>query len=333
MSRECKATRASVHAYLDGALTARQASRVAAHAAACAECREALAAAGRVRTLLREQPQPEAPPGLAAAINARVRQELREPVRAAFAWRRVALPAAAAAAVVLTIVGVRTLTVSPRGPVVAEAPGEAEAPPMVADRAPVETPASTVQDAPVMLAEVAPEDSAAARTTSSRPTRRVGSGEGGEPAAEDAVAAAEESPADPGPAPAAETHLAFADGRSGGSVGASGSVVEMAMVDTAGMDALSPRISPGGEAPAVPPDAPGPETAGLEGELATGVVARMLVSRFIADELIDTPPTLTAVLVGAPSEDLGPMLVGTRDDRFPLCFTDAMRKFLSEAQE
>lgn len=213
---------------------------------------------------------------------------------------------------------------------------------MVADTVAVEAPADSLHAEPAVLAEVPAAESETPRPTSSRTTRRVRSGEaagssGGaeseDAGAEDAVAAAGESPTEPGPAPAAETHLAFADGRPGTSVGVTGSVAELAMVDTAAMDALAPRMSPGGEMRSVPPDGPAPRTAGLEGELATGVVARMLVSRFIADKLIDTPPTLTAVAVGAPSEDLGPMLVGTRDDRFPLCFTDAMRKFLSEAQE
>jgi len=82
------------------------------------------------------------------------------------------------------------------------------------------------------------------------------------------------------------------------------------------------------------PGAAGAAPAPVEGELAKGVVAGMFLRKFIEDHMIETTSTLLTVATGTPSEDRGTALVSGDDaDRFGLCFTEAMRRALSETQK
>jgi hypothetical protein len=333
--RDCRAIKKAIHAHLEGELPAEQARRLAAHVDRCPQCRAALEAASRARTLLRAQPGPEVPAGLAAAIKARAWQELTAPVRPAFPWRRVLVPVAAAAGLVLTVAFAYVVTRT------ADSPRVAEAPPLVTDVLPSATTPLPVTDE-VMAAEVPeaePEAAAEvepARTRRSPARRSVGSPT--EPPAEESEAADTETPAptrsvQPPSPPPAEMHLAFADEPALPAPVTTGAVEAPAVPAEPAALALTPRI--GRVTDTLAAEEPAETAPALEGEMATGVVAGMLVDKFIEEHLLETTPALLSVVTGTPSADLGPTVVQDTENggRFELCFTNAMRRALAQTHK
>lgn len=333
--RECRAIRKAIHAHLDGELPAEHDRRLAAHVDRCPQCRAALEAASRARTLLRAQPGPEVPAGLAAAIKARAWQELTAPVRPAFPWRRVLVPVAAAAGLVLAVAFAYVVTRT------ADSPRVAEAPPLVTDVLPsATTPLPAETDASVAEAvEVEPEAAAEAEPARTRrsPARRSADSPT-EPPAEESEAADTETPAPPPSVqppspPPGEMHLAFADEPALPAPVTTGAVESPATPEERPSDALAPRITWGRAT--LSAEEPAETAPALEGEMATGVVAGMLVDKFIEEHLLETTPALLSVVTGTPSADLGPTVVQDTENggRFELCFTNAMRRALAQTHK
>jgi anti-sigma factor (TIGR02949 family) len=73
----CLEFRAGLHPYVDGELPVSQAADADAHAADCPVCADLLRREQEFRRLLRRHPREAAPPGLRAAIVARVRRRRR----------------------------------------------------------------------------------------------------------------------------------------------------------------------------------------------------------------------------------------------------------------
>jgi len=94
--------------------------------------------------------------------------------------------------------------------------------------------------------------------------------------------------------------------------------------------ALTPRTTAADvEMAALPAAAP----SALEAEFAAGVVARMMVDKFVSEHLIESSPTLLSVVTDTPAAELGPVLAenGGAAGRFSLCFTQSMRRALLAA--
>ncbi len=336
MKRECRAVRRALHAYLDGELPPDQAERVSAHMQACGDCRGALQAARATRDLLRSQPQPEPPPGLAAAIKARAYEELAHPVRAAFDWRTALVPAAAAAGLMLALALTLNLVRQPGPTEVAETPAPVAG---ALHQAPDVVPA---QIARPPAADAQPEMTLAATPSPTRHrTIRRARLEETTPTAENAAAeveaasAAESTPgaADATAAQPAEVEFAFAHDALPPVPVRTGTVVVPAQPEVRAALACGPRISPVTASLSVRGYAKA--AAPAEDEFAKGVVAGMLLKKFIQEHLVESTSTLLAVTTGTPSEDLGPAVAthGDDADRFSLCFTQAMRRALEQVQE
>ncbi len=93
------------------------------------------------------------------------------------------------------------------------------------------------------------------------------------------------------------------------------------------MVAMAPRIAPG-EA-AIEAEEPA-EPSSLETEVATGVVARMVIDRYIANNVVQSRPTLLALITDTPATEAGPALADeAASDRFNLRFTESMRQVLT----
>ncbi len=303
MKRECRAVRRALHAYLDGELPPDQAERVSAHMQACGDCRGALQAARATRDLLRSQPQPEPPPGLAAAIKARAYEELAHPVRAAFDWRTALVPAAAAAGLMLALALTLNLVRQPGPTEVAETPAPVAG---ALHQAPDVVPA---QIARPPAADAQPEMTLAATPS---PTRHRTIRRARQPA---------------------EVEFAFAHDALPPVPVRTGTVVVPAQPEVRAALACGPRISPVTASLSVRGYAKA--AAPAEDEFAKGVVAGMLLKKFIQEHLVESTSTLLAVTTGTPSEDLGPAVAthGDDADRFSLCFTQAMRRALEQVQE
>jgi predicted anti-sigma-YlaC factor YlaD len=91
-----------IYSYLDGEMEGAEASALEQHLAACAACREAVAARRRITEAAESLPSFEVPDGFAEAVMARVKWPLHPsaPARARRTWRAAA--AAAVAGLALT---------------------------------------------------------------------------------------------------------------------------------------------------------------------------------------------------------------------------------------
>ncbi len=360
MSPECSNYEALLSASLDGELTPAEASACAEHLEVCDRCRARYAAVASARELLRAVPPPPPPPDLLPTIRAAADAEMLgeapaivllhavpapEPppdllpaIRTAAAaqmrrdraveafwgrWRTSIAAAAVAAAVLAAVFVPRGHeTMNEAGPtihaVIPDTPTVAEA---VAG--PVEV---AVESAPAPSESVsrATDRVAARRNVSGRaPELRLDRAEHAAPVTS---AAQESPPAAAPPAPVAEPALAFAppEARSVPSVV---SPIAPGQPTNGTMLAMAPRTTPA-EAPVVGEATQQPSA--LETELATGVVARMVVDNFVTEHLIESTPTLLAVVTDTPTAELGPVLAEDSEDNFGLCFTESMRRALSE---
>lgn len=100
---ECRQLEALLPPFVDGEATAADGSRIEAHLARCAECRESVRAQREVRALLVSRRASLSEPA-PAGLEGRVRQ-LAHPAPAAAGWRSRVSPLAAAAALVLALTG------------------------------------------------------------------------------------------------------------------------------------------------------------------------------------------------------------------------------------
>ena len=363
MSPDCGDIERLLSASLDGELTPDEARACATHLEACGACREQYAAVASARELLRGMPPPQPPPDLLPAIRAAADAEMlgedaaiallhampapepppdllpairtaaaaqmrRDRATQAFWGRwRTTVAVAAAAAVVLAAVFVPRghEPMPPVGPSIVAVTPDAPAMPDVALAAPAEAvaqPAATPHAGnSVALAVVSPRRSASASEAEVRLDRAE--------RPDEAAPAAAESPPVPAPAPpVAEPALAFAPPEARSAPSAAPPIAP-GQVTNGTMLAMAPRTTPAG-APVAGPV--GAQPSALEAELATGVVARMVVDNFVAEHLIESAPTLMAVVTDTPGAELGPVLADDSEDSasFGLNFTESMRRALSQ---
>jgi mycothiol system anti-sigma-R factor len=105
----CAEVRASLHPYVDGELTAGEMAAVEGHSAECNECAELMRREREFRFLLRRQPREGAP----ADLRARIVRRLRRDAVVGVATRWAVVPAAVAAAVLVTLLMPSHRTASP----------------------------------------------------------------------------------------------------------------------------------------------------------------------------------------------------------------------------
>ncbi len=357
MSLACTGDNTLLSARLDGELTPAEEAQCAEHLARCDRCRAQYEALAKARELLRAVPSPAPPadllPAIRAQAEARMQPEqaaaellrtvpppvpptdLLPAIRTAAAaqmrrdqatrafWARWRAPAAvaAAAAVLLAVFvprgpapvdeGATVAAIAPEAPIAAVVQPSA---PIVAET-PAETAPASVEPAPVALAMASPRPRGAARRAAATP-----SGPG---------AAVEGSPSSEAPAAASpEPVVAVAPAEV--PTGAIADVAPIAPPAAAAPAhvALTPRTTTAdAEMAALPAAAP----SALEAEFAAGVVARMMVDKFVSEHFIESSPTLLSVVTDTPAAELGPVLAenGEAAGRFSLCFTQSMRRALS----
>ncbi len=332
MADKCGKTTDLLSAYLDGELTGAEAERCSEHLEQCADCRRVLAALSAARSLLREMPQPEPPGWLPGAIKVAAAES-----RAAAlpVWRTWVAPVAAAAALVIALsVGLLNApdTSAPDASLAA-APAQTHVADPITSLIPEDSAVAAARDA-ILSATEAPTDEAADEAAEvlaalPRPVirrRTVAVAPVPEPVAP--VAATDPSPEQP----------VFAYGAAlpdSGPVAAEIAHASAMPVDEVLVVALAPRLTPVADAIGeIPAPAETAEPSLLDRELASGVLASMLVEEFIEEHLIETTPTLLSVVTATPSAELGPRIVEGEDDpHFELCFTEAMRRALGDAGE
>jgi len=363
MKPDCSSIEGMFSASLDGELTPDEERVCAAHLEECDACRAQHAALASAREVLRGVPPPQPPPELLPAIRAAADAEMlgedaavallhampapepppdllpairiaaaaqmrRDRVTQAFWGRwRPAVAVAAAAAVVLaaifvprghepmTAVGPHIATVAPETPATPDEP--LTTPEEVVTEAAPATPNS------VALAMASPRRSVSSHVADVRLDR---AGRPEEPAPVEEEAAAEPEPA----APVGEPALAVAPPEA--HTAPSAAPIAPGQITNGTMLALAPRTTPA-HAPAEAPPAPVAEgPSALQTELAAGVVARMVVDSFVAEHLIQSAPTLMAVVTDTPTAEVGPVLADESEDsaNFGLNFTESMRRALSQ---
>lgn len=327
MNRECAAFETQISSSLDGQSTSAEAEACRRHLEACEHCRALSERMGVAREVLRAIPPPEAPQGLLACIRADSEQELRRHDRVAAFWSRWRAPvvAAVAAAAVLLVVAApwqveRPDQAVPGIPMTEHPRVIAVDPELPAEPAIVEAEDEAVTASEAEVTSVSP---ARARRMEVALTSESGPADDGGGVAE----SAEEPVLQPDEVPVpVEPELAFAPPRA--TVEAEPAIGPVLTQPRATLITEAPRMTMDSE----PPPAPsGPSS--LEVELASSVVARMLVDKFIADHMVETPATLLAVVTDTPTSELGRVVTEeTENGNFGLYFTDAMRRALSDEE-
>lgn len=345
MKDECVARQSMFSARLDGRLSAAEAAECAEHLEGCERCRAVYQRLSATRELLRAVPRPEAPAELLPAILAGVERELaaersavemlhalpppRPPrellpaivaaaeaefkrersVQAFWArWRVATVAVAAAAAILLAVLVPRgsvprlddhqAVPTATLGPAVAVASVEDRSAPVTAE---VAEPTPRAKSEPRV-----------AGRSSWRPTEAV-----------------------PPATPAAEPEAP---------IGAIEPVLAMAPIaSSAEALAATTPIAPGESTPRAPLT-PAPRNTPVDtevealavaeaSELAAGIIAHMVVEKFVSEHLITSAPTLLAVVTDVPSSQLGSALAAESEDTgFGLCFTESMRRALSASE-
>jgi anti-sigma factor (TIGR02949 family) len=329
-----------LNALLDGDLEADQAAALRQHIDTCEECRAEYEAMAQARQVLRDIPQPAVPEGLLASIKADAETELAEPAAPSIWSRwRIATAVAAAAAVLLAVFTpwqalhedevceVCPPTETPS--VVAEAPADDQDAPLAAA-----TPDDATDPEPVTdgteLAQAPPAEPEMNRTPRRRSVpreRRVGSSRPVEVAVSPEPTPAPAEVAEPAVETVREPALASAP------VAAepSSAVGEplMGEADRATVIAMGPRTTVEDEPTLAP--ARSPE---LETEMATGVIAEMVLNQYVAEHMVESSSTMLSVVTDTPTSELGPVLAEDEDEpgSFGFSFTDAMRRALTESE-
>lgn len=348
MKDDCVARHVTLSALLDGRLTPAESAECAEHLESCERCRAAYERLSAARDLLRGLPPPEAPADLLPAILAGVERELaderatvemlhslpaprpprdllpaivsaaetelrRERVAQVFwgRWRVATVAIAAAAAVLLAVFVPRSFAPPPDGhqalPIVAPGPEVAVLP---------------AEEPPAVVSAEATEPKPAAASVR-RVARRTSSA-----VTEPAPAASTTVP--PAPIAPVEPVLAMAPIAPSAEVLSAATPIGPAEPSGRAALALAPRNTVADTEVGSPAMAP---ASGLESDLAAGIVARMMVDKFVSEHLIESAPTLLAVVTDVPSSQLGPALAAEGDDAgFGLRFTESMRQALTASE-
>ena len=340
MSHDSAAFEQQLSELVDGRLAADAEKRVREHLASCAECREQFEAMTAVREMLRATPAPAVPEGLLARIERAAEAELARPAGPTI-WERWRAPLGGLAAAAAIALAVFAPWQSANRQDVCEVCPPTE-PPLAGEQLAAEPSEEPVADTPalpetdgVQLAdaslaadadagEVGAEMAAATVTRVRRAERTSPSTAPATPEPEVMdEAAADATVAQPAPQP----ELAWAPTPDVPSAAASGPMlgeIERPTVIAAGarttIDAASSL------APARPSE--------MEMEMAAGVVAAMILDQFVAEHMVQSSSTLLSVVTDTPTSELGPAIASDEDEAgsFGLCFTDAMRRALTESE-
>ena len=334
MNEKCAEFERQVSSALDGEATLEGAELCHQHLNNCERCRGLREQLMTAREVLRSAPRPQPPARLLEDIKADAEQELRRHERVATLWARWRTPAmavGAAAAVLLAVMtpwrAEETQYDMAEAPAVVELPVDAPVTP-----APEADTAIAEAEVPVTAAEEHPAEIAEVQVAAAPATRAIRSPQEVPPAPAAAVPSVEATaletvvpPEEPAPV-AVEPQVAFAPPG-----------FTQAAAPTGQPVLTRPRTEPSRVAPRItmaaePPPAPvGPSR--LERELADGIVARIVIDKFIADQMLETPATLLAVITDTPTSELGPVLTEeVENGGFGLSFTDAMRRALTEKE-
>lgn len=336
MSHDSAAFEQQLSALLDGRLNAEEAREVQEHLETCDECRMQYEAMASARRLLRATPAPSVPEGLLASIQREVRAEMARSAGPGIweRWRAPVAGLAAAAAVLLAVFAPWQALQHEKQAAVCPLPDDsammAESPAVETDDAEgeavsAESAQSAAEIAEGVEADVNTAPVAAGARPHSRAVRTVSPAHG---APESELAAAtpeEETPAAASPAP--QPALASAPPSEQASGASAGPM--LSDMDRATVIALSPRTTIESE-PTLAPAGP----SELESEMATGVVAGMVLDQFVAEHMVESSATLLSVVTDTPTSELGPVLVDeeTEAGSFGFSFTDAMRRALTESE-
>lgn len=321
---------------LDGRLNAEEAREVREHLATCTECRAQFDAMAAAREMLRAIPAPTAPDGLLADIQRAVAAEMARSVPPTIweRWRTPALGLAAAAAILLAVFtpwqtrnGSENCAVCPT-PDIARLAATPDTHPVTDD--------SSAHDGQVVeLAEAPTRASTGSGAAESEMTnapatggRRYGRALRSTTSVASEPEVVAEAPAEQ-PAEASEPQptLAWAPTPDSPSATASGPV--LGEIERPTVVTLGPRTTIEAQ-PTLAPAAPSDTEVGM----ATGVVAAMLVDQFVAEHMVQTSSTMLSVVTDTPTVELGPVIASDEDEagNFELCFTDAMRRALTESE-
>lgn len=332
MKQGCDAFETLISSSLDGQLTPEEADACRRHVDSCERCHDLGERMGGVREVLRATPSPEAPQGLLASIKADAEREMRRHDRVAAFWSRwrVSTAIAAAAAAVLLIVVASQQMKGPEQQMPATAAIEQ---PTVAVAEPEPSVDAAIAEAEVEAEEaqavVVPEPAIAAAppVREARPTiARAPEAASRADAVREEVAAEVPAAQPEEVAAPTEPKLAFAPPAAGRE--AEPATEPVLTQPRAALIAEAPRTTLDSEA-ALAPAGPSP----LELELASSVVARMVVDKFIADHMVETPATLLSVVTDTPTSELGRVVTEeVENGGFGLSFTDAMRRALSDKE-
>jgi len=340
MSHDSAAFEQQLSELVDGRLAAGAEKAVREHLDSCAECRAQFEAMTAVREMLRVVPAPAVPEGLLARIERAAEAELARPAGPTIweRWRAPLAGLAAAAAIALAVFApwqwanrqdVCEVCPPTDPPLVASQPSEEH----VADT-PALPATDVVQLADATAAMGADSGAAGSEMTDAPVTRVRRAGHtlrSTSPAAPEPAAIAE-APADaatapPTPQPMPQPALAWAPTPDVPSASASGPM--LGEIERPTVIALGPRTTVDAR-PSLAPVRP----SEIEMEMATGVVAAMILDQFVAEHMVQSSSTLLSVVTDTPSSELGPVLAGDADDAgsFGLCFTNAMRRALTESE-
>lgn len=321
MNEACSEFETQISSYIDGQLSPGEADACRRHLETCDRCRRLYERVAAGTEVLRAIPSPEPPEGLLAAIMADAEREIRRRERTAVLWSRSRVPvavAAAAAAVLLAVFApwqVDRATDSPAVCPVTEPPVVATTKPDLPEQSPIAQDDPAEQPEPEIAAvPSAPRAPAPAYSTDETHA---------EPEVRESVEAeAVEAPVEP----EAEPELAFAPPEAAPEAKPE---VEPVLAEAGPtVVALGPRTTIDEEATPA-----SNEPSALDTEIANGVVARMIVDRFIAENMVESSPTMLSVVTDTPTSEMGPLLTDeSGEGGFGLCFTDAMRRALSESE-
>ena len=321
-------------AFLDGRLTPDEARAVQEQLEESEDYRALHEQISSAREVLRSTPSPDVPPGLLASIQAEARAEMARTAQVSI-WQRWRAPLAAAAAAAAVLLAVFT----PWQSFMREQQNAAvcpmiESPPAVAE-APADEPAdaaSADEQEPVEVAEAPAAESEAAVvgtvSRADRPERRVARASTS-PAAPAEEAASATQPEEPAPAaePVPEPMLASAPQSVDLAAATEGPVLSEPRRPM--MLAMGPRTTVE-DSPRLAPAAP----SALEAEMATGVVAGMVLDQYVAEHMVESSATMLSVVTDMPTSELGPAIAEEEDETgsFGFSFTDAMRRALTESE-
>ncbi len=336
MSHDSAAYEQQLSEMLDGRLPADEEQVLREHLQQCPICQREYEAMKLARKALRATPPPRVPEGLLARIQRDAADEMQAEEQPTI-WSRFGVPAAAAAAAAALLLAVytpwqalhpdrdcETACPSTEPPTIAAEPmtDQPDETTVAADT----TPAEPVAETDSSEAEAAGETMLASRPdTSNAPSVVPATVATSNPeAAEETVQEAEEADSAP-EQEIAEPALALAPPPEAPSTASAGPVLDEP--EKPAVVAPGPRTTVDRE-PGLDPAHP----SELEKQMATGVVAGMLVDQFVSEHMVEKSSTLLAVVTDTPTSELGPAVATDEESNFGVCFTEAMRQALTESE-